>query len=142
MPREKIHDRTQSQPFDIHVGWSKDQDMQVGIEVTEPLTDRSPATLLQVLYGGRIERAAVAAKVMQTLIDANVMTPVLDRKVMGGEDLVDVGLHIIEAVDEALDEVAGKGHTGIWWTPPSRRHINDLIRLLRRARDAAFGRDE
>lgn len=30
---------------------------------------------------------------------------------------------------------------GYYWTP-DRRAINDLIRTLRRARDAAFGRDE
>lgn len=42
-----------------------------------------------------------------------------------------------------LDAVTGSTPfgTSVWWRP-DRRQINDLIRLLRRARDAAFGRDE
>lgn len=40
------------------------------------------------------------------------------------------------ATEEAFDE------TGGWNVWLDRRGINDLIRVLRRARDQAFGRDE
>lgn len=32
-------------------------------------------------------------------------------------------------------------HTDLWFTITERRQVNDLIRNLRRARDAAFGAD-
>lgn len=50
-----------------------------------------------------------------------------------------------DEVRKALDVLLGNGElaafTGLWGTL-SREHCNRLIRILRRARDQAYGRDE
>lgn len=43
---------------------------------------------------------------------------------------------------DILDAVTGSELSDGLWTWMDRPHINRLIRLLRKARDAAFGRDE
>lgn len=59
----------------------------------------------------------------------------------------DGGPRTIRELVESWPAEAGKYHedtelmTGLWSTL-DRQEINDLIRILRRARDAAFGRDE
>ena len=55
---------------------------------------------------------------------------------------VKVGWDHIGNVQVGVDETPGRvGESGLWSTL-DRKGCNDLIRVLRRARDASFGRDE
>ena len=72
---------------------------------------------------------------------------------IGGYTVVEIGWNretgTVQLVTKALNDLGGRlsDDEGIHYTDGmyahlDRRGINDLIRHLRRARDAAFGRDE
>lgn len=136
MPRETVPRSTPAlDTFEVQVGWSRDQDAQLGISSTEH------RHLVDVLYGGGNE-PKVWRLLKEKLADTGrVLT----------DDNVDLSnpAHNVELTDQMLgrmilDAVTGSsslGGPGIW-TSLSRQEINDLIVLLRKARDSAYGRDQ
>lgn len=59
-----------------------------------------------------------------------------------GDTCVRVGWLSSRGVQVGVDKIESVvGETGLW-TDLDRKGCNDLIRVLRRARDSAFGRDE
>jgi len=124
MPKETI---STAGPYNVRVGWNQGGSLQVGVEAT------GERSLFWTLLG--------------------------DQEVLGklGRGLAKLGAHSPSAAiadDEAagralldlLDTVSqGAGPNGSYqgiWSDLDRHDCNDLIRILRRARDAAHGRDE
>lgn len=117
MPRETIHD--QAGCYDVKVGWRTDVDLQVGIETV------GGYSLLTALYGDASTLTKLGERTLPRL-DPAAANPTAKL----GRDL----LNAVEAAGSA-------SFTGVWLTL-DRPGINRLIRTLRRARDAAYGRDE
>lgn len=142
MPRETVPNHS-SGDFLVHVGWQKDMHMQVGI--TTPDDGSGQHHLVDYFYGSdptleRIGRSLVA------LLDGEpdrCVTEALDNfRAAQDSDaergaLLVLGRHVLDVVTGSAEGPS----TGLWWTP-SRFQVNALIRLLRKARDAAHGRDE
>lgn len=114
--------------FRLVVGWNRDMDVQVGIE-----TDDQPDGqhhLVDHVYGG--EAATIGAALRARL----GLDELYDRE--GSQldyDNADLGRMV-------LDAVTGSTPFGTSvWTHPDRQGINRMIRLLREARDQAYGKD-
>jgi hypothetical protein len=115
MPRETIYS---DQQFNVSVGWWPDRDVQVGITTTQ---DQS---LLQAIYGHD--------DTLQRLGDAY-------KAAFGStQDSLALGKQLLQLVDGASDHP----YESVWSTLGNRTDPNRLIKVLRKARDAAFGRDE
>lgn len=114
MPREKIESPVG--PYHVKVGWASDRDVQIGVEVD------GERSIFWTLFNDRDMKASLAEKI-QSL-------PVQD---VSAQDYAENVLNI-------LDEVSLMGYQGLWSTL-DRSSCNRLIRLIRRARDAAFGAD-
>lgn len=136
MPKEVIRNGNPEdpQPFEMVVGWNRDMDVQVGIRIRDPRTSDEPQTLLRVLYGDDLQRIGDAMR--QVALD------------MRNQQLLNVGgVSLGEVVLDVVERNASPGGLepipmdSIWWHP-TRHGINSLIRTLRKARDAAFGKDE
>lgn len=130
MPREKIHgDNTGNQPFEPVIGWTKDCDnMQIGIQVIEPRDPGMPDTLLKIIYGPNDGALTSIGLRLRKALEEQGVPLALDNNLW-------LGHAILRAVEDPL--IPG---TGVWWMP-TRHGVNSLIRLLRKARDAAFGAD-
>lgn len=134
MPREKIAHPTPRIEGDHPrflpvVGWNRDMDVQFGLEA------ENDHHLVDVIYGDEDTRAEIYRLLIQRLDQEGVGAQASDAiRSLGSPETV--GRWI-------LDAVTGSTPYGgsIWWHP-GRQQINALIRLLRKARDAAFGRDE
>lgn len=128
MPREKI--TATSEPFHVKVGWSPvGHDVQVGVEADPLFPPGSPLpspSLFQALLCDEetTRRLGVAARSLPDFTHPDEAgDKSLGRAILG-----------------LLDDVTG-GYRGVW-SHLDRQGCNNLIRVLRRARDAAFGRDE
>lgn len=115
MPKELIHDDLGT--FDIHVGWQPGHEVQVGTVVANGIP------LIRHLYAADAERIGAA---------------ILSRGTV--EDPADLGRNAIQAITETGGNPDGP-YRGIYATL-DRSACNRLIRALRKARDAAYGRDE
>ena len=123
MPRETINIHSDDPNiFDIKVGWTKDQYMQLGLESFDH------RTLVWILYENYVEK--IGAEVRKLLVDF------MESPTVPPEDEV-IGRFILNTLD-----IVNSGPVSSLWTTPSRHEVNDLIRLLRKARDAAYGKDE
>jgi hypothetical protein len=134
MPKETITDTAGS--YDVRVGWRPDDHVQVGVETA------AGYSLLTMLYSdedtlARVGRAAADhgwPQADDTDCDSDTERAEMVR--IGREVL-----NLVEAADPAPDPNSTHGYTGVWSTL-DRGGCNRLIRVLRRARDSAFGRDE
>lgn len=135
MPREMING--QDGRFNLHVGWSPDQDVQIGIETVDG------SSLLMALYGSRDSLERVGRRA----IEAGWQAEIPDERggsAAAGDAYRAVGLKILSVVEGAPlggPEPAGDVWTGIW-TTLTRFGCNRAIKMVRRGRDVAFGRDE
>lgn len=131
MPQERIH--TNIPPFDVRVGWSRDRDVQVGVGEYE---DRS---LLWVLFGDEENRKRLARALPALLAD-------LPRNTGKIDDTYQVSDEFIKSLFNLIESKTGPGEQGYTlssvWSTLDRDECNKLIRLVRKARDQAFGRDE
>lgn len=124
MPRETII--TSRHPgddnFNVKVGWNRDMDVQIGISES---MDRS----MWWVYGEK-RKEELGSEIEKIVIEARQGFPEgFDRS----EDIAENVLNLFDTILGSLDSM---------WSTLSRKDINDLIRVLRRARDSAFGRDE
>lgn len=117
MPRETII--PVCPPYEVKVGWKHAGDVQVGVEGQE---GRSLFWLLLGTSPGALEWLGEQVEKL-------------------GQ--VDYGDHEERGrfLLNTLDTVSHGDCFGVWSTL-DRHGCNDLIRILRRARDSAFGRDE
>lgn len=139
MPRETIRMNSEDNTFDIKVGWTKDMSMQIGLE------EAQGRSLAWVLFGGSAER--LGEEVQKAIAAGTNPEDKFTVKNMSGNlviNEINVPLTNEEtgwAILNILDVTTRGPVSGIWATP-SRHEVNELIRVLRRARDSAFGRDE
>lgn len=127
MPKELIRDVAGG--FDVRVGWQPDSYVQVGVELS------GDEVILERLYGNR----DVLREVGRTMLDAIVK---LDPLPLTTDEQVDAACDATgRAVLEAVAAAGSEEFKGLWSTL-DRDGCNRLIKVLRRARDSAFGRDE
>lgn len=104
---------------------------------------REPQSIPEYLYGWQTEalgRALCADRSVAQDIHAALDTYLDNRHKTSGEEAADmdmIGRFIVAALHGVHDE-----RIRSLWATPSRKTVNDLIRLLRKARDAAYGKDE
>ena len=140
MPRETIHTGLPD-PFVLTIGWERDaQVVQVGIRTADGDSAGTPGQhhIIDEVYGDVPTRTRIGALLIDRL-QADLpgfMNPV-DFKSSDeqAEYLADLGRMV-------LDSVTGSDPFGTSiWATMTRDGINRAVRLLRRARDAAFGAD-
>lgn len=120
MPRESVTAVGGSE-FSIHVGWSLNGSVQVATEMADG------KSMFWQLLGSDAER--LGAEVRKVVAEANEPGP----KPLGDNA---IGENVLNAID-----VIAPTYRGLW-ADLDRAGVNRLIRILRKARDAAFGRDE
>ncbi|HJS83638.1 MAG TPA: hypothetical protein VJ742_12465 [Nitrososphaera sp.] len=131
MPREIVPSGDDS-PFHVKVGWH--HGVQVGIEGDDG------RSLLWLLYGsklgeiGRVARAAVEDAVLEECSCEHYPCEHTDKY----EEFI--GRSILNQLD-VLSDSGERGYAGIW-SDLDRWGCNRLIRLVRKARDGAYGKDE
>lgn len=149
MPREVIH-QPQPQPgeigqaFRLAVGWDREAGhVQIGVETVEQSDGQHH--LIDQIYGDAPTLTAIGRTLIARLRD-------YDPAEHDGESLIgpvdfkdsDTEAQWYAGVGrDVLDAVTGSTPFGTSvWVTVGRRAVNDLIRVVRRARDAAFGKDE
>ena len=134
MPRETISDPNGS--YDVRVGWHQDQGVQIGV------ADPEGRSLFWIMAVG-------TARTSDDLRLRRLGLQVTDA-------LAKDGFVLGHEADYSPDEICGRvgavvldaldTHVGLTfeslWSDLDRTRCNRLIRLLRKARDSAFGRDE
>jgi len=111
MPKERIN----GDCYDVQVGWDHDRDVQIGVT--------SGLDLVEDLYGSCGSMEAIG-KALHYAYNSGGFSPSLEQ-----------------AGRQVLDIVTGVAtYNGIWSTL-DRDAVNRLIRVLRKARDQAFGAD-
>lgn len=136
MPRETIEAfGVDDRPPSVTVSWGKDTYVQVAT-----ITYESIPFWWQVLANGRDEndteeRLAVLGDILRSVVNFNAGydTPSPGRVESPASE---VGRAFLNALDTTYGPLDGM------FVSLNRTKINDLIRVLRRARDSAFGRDE
>lgn len=123
MPKETIH--TGNYPgegsFDVKVGWTRDLNVQIGISEAD---DRS---MWWVFSEGR--KDIIGSRLIEIVSNRVLCNDVNEECVRVAED----ALNMFDVECGTFDSL---------WATMNRKQINDLIRVLRRARDSAFGKDE
>lgn len=133
MPKETIQDV--SGTYDVRVGWSVDREVQVGVETAAGFS------LVSTLYGDQdalevIGAAAVELVQRSTLHGVPAKTESEKSAFAQG-----VGRALLDRIEASQSNPGdAPSYTGVWSTL-DRQGVNKLIRVLRRARDAAYGAD-
>lgn len=139
MPKEMIHSRTPGQAgYQVEVGWQRDFSMQVGVVNDDGRSLFWTLTECASYEMSKEEQARRLAE-LGSMIQAALAAP-MDEP---GEGMPPqfAGMSRIGAlVLDTLDAFAGS-HRGVF-ADLDRAQANALVRLLRKARDAAYGRDE
>lgn len=119
MPREIVKSRDGN--YDVKVGWNPVGSVQVGVETADDLP------LVWQLFGTD-ESLSMIGQFMRKL----------NEQIAIDKSLTDqqIGHSILEALVSVHPTFQGV------WSDLDRPEINQLIKLLRRARDAAYGKDE
>lgn len=122
MPREMVHSEG---PYHPEVGWSRDSYVQLGVATEDG------RSLVWQLYGEpmTLERVGQSANALLRKVSSGSPS---DPPVQLSDQ--DVGKLVLDALDTV--EV----FTSIW-SGLDRQDCNRLIRLIRKARDQAFGAD-
>lgn len=116
MPKEIV--RSCDGPYIPKVGWSPTGYVQLGVEA------QGERSLFWMLLGSQEKLTKLGQEVLK-------------MGELGYEDDDQRARHLLNT----LDTVSDGGYQGIW-ADLDRQACNELIRLLRRARDSAYGRDE
>jgi hypothetical protein len=140
MPKETIRTRADGRTTDgfaVKVGWEAhlSGEVQIGVEHDEF------RSLVWALFGpGSSTDPLDSAPTVTPLVKVGqAVHEGIARYRAENDDAAPNDYYLGQLVLNALDVVAT--YSGVW-TDLDRKGINDLIRVLRRARDAAFGRDE
>lgn len=136
MPREIIESvDVDTRPPRVNVVWGPDTYVQVATTTYDSIP-----FWWQVLGIGEDEEATekrltVLGELVRAVVNENAA---IDNGVTGraAEPASKVGRDFLNALDVKYGSLDGM------FVTLDRRKINDLIRVLRRARDSAFGRDE
>ena len=114
-------------PFDVKVGWASERHVQVGVE------GDSGRSLFWLLYGDKLAQlGSDLSRFFAVPVDA--VSTEAEK-----EALAERGRGVLNVLD-CLSDFGERGYAGVW-ADLDRAGINRLIRILRKARDAAFGAD-
>jgi hypothetical protein len=119
MPREMVE--SICSPYHTKVGWSSDRDVQVGIEV------EGQGSIFWALFDNEARE------------ELGQHVKMIDVAGMSNHEVASAVLNILDTAG-GVEEPGNSSFNGLWATL-DRRGCNQLIRLLRRARDTAFGAD-
>lgn len=115
-------------PFQLEVGWQKDQDVQVGVVTHDGrhlvdyiYADEEPK-IGEALYGSLVEDGWLERRDFRT-------------KEAEADFFKQLGRLVLDCVTGSTPFGAG-----VYWHP-TRKQINEAIPLMRKARDSAYGRD-
>lgn len=120
MPREMVE--ASGDPFAVKVGWAADRDVQLGVETEDG------KTLPWILWGSDAEQLSWLSKQIEAATRVEY------------EDDTGLARAVLNTLDCGSGVTEPAGYRGVWATL-SRHGCNRLIRLLRKARDAAYGAD-
>lgn len=131
MPKEIIQDTAGS--YDVRVDWSPEF-VQVGIETV------AGHSLVTTLYGDPEALERIALEVYGACQQSKPSQG--GGGLHGGEQALHLGRRILDIVESSQSNPGeALSYTGVFSTL-NRDALNRLIKALRRARDAAYGRDE
>lgn len=125
MPRESVASAVDE--FVVQVGWGP-----AGVQVATEMPNGK--SMFWQLFGESTDQLGQAAR--DAVAAAETIGPDSDGKGRPALSDEEVGQAILDALD-----VIAPTYRGLWATI-DRADCNRLIRLLRKARDASFGRDE
>lgn len=140
MPKLHINDgQDHMQPFLLSVGWTRDVDVQVGIQINgDSPGDGTGRDLLSQLYGSEEGREALGRLMVHWMATEGVNWDW--EKVGESDDLCKgLGTNVLSLVRGARDYTPERD--GIWVTL-TRRGLNEAVRTLKKAGAQTFGRDE
>lgn len=146
MPQELISGQG---PYNVRVGWQRDQDVQLGVEVPEgQLIDEMFVTDLAAMkqIGG-----AVLDFVRRYLVSTGELPEPADPAAIKALEQMGVFVSPPAPQDYGVDHQLGciiidkinevRPYASVWATL-DRAGANRLIQVVRRARDSSFGKDE
>lgn len=151
MPKEHVTDeRTQLRAY---VGWERDRDMSIAVT-----TPGESSIFWQLLAGGsepgsinhgavielaRAVEAVFALYPIPQYTSDDPASTLNEREDRERQEALDArGQAILNCLDRQARGVdAGGLFSSLWFPIDDRRTVNKLIRLLRKARDQAFGAD-
>ena len=134
MPKERI--TYNNDPYDVIVSWMRDQYVSIGTEMADG------TSLLWQLYGSEANRTRFAEAIYKIVMYNESL-----RKgpTISGEQFSELGKQMLDAIESFDSPQTPEGnyvYSGVWANIDDRKDINTLIKVLRRARDQAFGKDE
>lgn len=135
MPKEVIFGA--GGQYEARVGWTADGgEVQVGIETIDG------KSLITELYGDNCRDIGqrVYERVHQLVTSMGQISSDADKDAALealGRDVLD----LVESSQTSPGSPGTAGYSGVW-AALDRIRVNQMIRVLRRARDAAFGKDE
>lgn len=142
MPKEKILPPGTTDVFQAVIGWTRDRDVQVGVAHVDGVSLFWQLVVGQLADIGEEKAltrrlAELGARIREDLGLGTDIPPEIREKDPGllrhDADLASGVLNLLDVFAHAPSSV---------WADLDRQGCNDLIRQTRRARDAAFGRDE
>lgn len=132
MPKEKITTQTYlageetiNANNDVLIGWYQDCSVQIGLQ------DPEQRSLLWKLFGSKEQRDHWAPQLIEYIQGLNL--DLVDSKEEFADNVAKDILDIIEGYTLSVHSI---------WADLTRDEVNKFIKVLRRARDQAFGRDE
>lgn len=145
MPKERIYNAI-SGPYEVQVGWHADSDVQVGVELHDAREEHSDyaglpdrRSLLWQLFGNTENLVRFGRELGEHIKRTGY--PTASHGWVSSNDAEREEAHMNFAIGVLMLLQDDWKPTGAWATL-TREGCNKLIRVLRRARDSAFGRDE
>lgn len=134
--QERVHP-SRDDFLDVVVQHNPDQ-MSLGIGL-EPRVDITQKHFIDQIYGGVPQQTEIGRILIARLISEFAVFNRIDLQFKSKDEEADFYNDLGRAV---LDAVTGSYADFSMWTWLDRPATNRLIRLLRKGRDSAFGRDE
>lgn len=123
MPRETIPADSPDADTHLLVSWTPSLQVQVGVEYVQG------EGVLRMLYGADTDHLGHAARAVEAVV--------LDYQKQTGGSYEELGSLILSAFEDNYGI-----YSSLWVPGLDRPGVNKLIRVLRRSRDAVFGKDE
>ena len=137
MPKEKI-DSIDGSGFTVQVGWSG-HSLQVATEVG------GQTSIVRQLYGDPEKLERIGSRAVEAGWQPHTWPP--GERPAGSTEqdrLRETGRRVLDVLEGPVSELTSyreDEYQGLWATL-DRTGVNRLIRMLRKARDTAFGKDE
>lgn len=137
MPKDIIHDMSDSSPFNVKVGWTADCEVQVGVESDEG------QSLFWILTGTETSEDSNRRQRRLAELGATIREKTSKAPKPAADDIGRIQSDAWLATEtlNALDTFTIMEYSGVW-ASLDRRGCNQLIKSVRKARDSAYGRDE